>query len=319
MNAHVTPLPDRTADAQATACVWFDGACPLCRREVEAYRHAEGGAALHWIDASACPAPLLPPGVAREAALARLHVQEADGRVLSGAAAFVAIWQRLPALRWGVRAAQWPGVLPVLELAYRVFLRVRPLWRRPAAAPSPWPPALRRALRTDHAGETGAVMIYRGVLAFARDPAVRHFAARHLATEQRHLGKIEAVVPVAERSRLLPLWRAAGWLTGALPALCSARAVYLTVDAVETFVDQHYAEQLAWIDRHGAETLPVGVWASLPLASLRATLSACRQDELAHRDEARRAAAGGPGLAGRLWCAVVAFGSRAAVRASARL
>ena len=41
-------------------------------------------------------------------------------------------------------------------------------------------------LRTDHAGETGAVWIYRGVLAVSRDPALRAFAQRHLATERRH-------------------------------------------------------------------------------------------------------------------------------------
>lgn len=50
-------------------------------------------------------------------------------------------------------------------------------------------------LRTDHAGETGAVCIYRGVLRFARDPALRAFAQRHLATEQVHLQQMEAWLP----------------------------------------------------------------------------------------------------------------------------
>ena len=52
------------------------------------------------------------------------------------------------------------------------------------------------------------------------------------------------------RSRLLPLWRTAGWLTGALPAWVGPRAVYATIEAVATFVDQHYAEQIESINRH---------------------------------------------------------------------
>jgi ubiquinone biosynthesis monooxygenase Coq7 len=157
-------------------------------------------------------------------------------------------------------------------------------------------------LRTDHAGETGAVCIYRGVLRFARDPALRAFAERHLATEQAHLHQIEAWLPTAERSRLLPVWRLAGWLTGALPALLGPRAVYATIEAVETFVDQHYEEQVHRLEAHPE------------LRSLRLTLIECQGDEVAHRIEA--AAARGPGNAGallRAWCWLVGVGSKQAV------
>jgi len=157
-------------------------------------------------------------------------------------------------------------------------------------------------LRTDHAGETGAVWIYHGMLQFARDPGVRAFAARHLATEAEHLRQIEAWLPPTDRSSLLPLWRLAGWLTGAIPAMLGPRAVYATVEAVETFVNQHYAEQV-----HRLETYA-------DPCSLRQTLLACQADELSHRDEA--AAALGPlapGVVLRLWCWLVGAGSRAAV------
>jgi ubiquinone biosynthesis monooxygenase Coq7 len=109
-----------------------------------------------------------------------------------------------------------PKPLAPLPIAPHVEAVAASLW--PAQAWSTWPAALRRELRTDHAGEAGAVMIYRGVLAVARDATLREFARHHLDTEARHLALIEAVVPGAGRSRLLPLWRVAGWLTGALPA-----------------------------------------------------------------------------------------------------
>lgn len=172
-------------------------------------------------------------------------------------------------------------------------------------------PTLVADLRTDHAGESGAVMIYRGILAVTRDVGVRHFAQEHLATEARHLAQIEPLLALRQRSRLLPLWRAAGWLTGALPALVGPRAVYATVEAVETFVDQHYAEQIESINRYDPQR------AVPALQSVRTLLQACRSDEIAHRDEAAAlfAVGGGPpSLALRAWVWAVGTGSRGAVR-----
>ena len=166
----------------------------------------------------------------------------------------------------------------------------------------PLPRPVLADLRTDHAGEVGAVCIYKGVLMFTRDPALRTFAQHHMATEQNHLDRINEWLPKAHQSRLLPVWRLAGFMTGALPALFGPRAVYATIEAVETFVDQHYEEQ-------------VQALASQPtLTRLRQTLMDCQADEVAHRDEAA-AARGlqGVGFALRAWCAVVAWGSRNAV------
>lgn len=157
-------------------------------------------------------------------------------------------------------------------------------------------------LRTDHAGETGAVWMYRGILTFARDSALREFAHRHRATEQSHLAIIESWLPPADRSRLLPVWRLAGWLTGALPALVGPNAVYATIEAVERFVDGHYAEQIARL-------------VSWPeLATLRTALIECRLDEVSHREEAAGAREAGPaGWLQRCWAWLVEAGSGAAV------
>ena len=157
-------------------------------------------------------------------------------------------------------------------------------------------------LRTDHAGEVGAVCIYQGVLRFARDPALRSFAEHHLITEQKHLRLISAWLPSSRHSRLLPIWRLAGFLTGALPALFGPRAVYATIEAVETFVDHHYDQQVRALESQPA------------FNELRQTLLDCQADEVAHRDEA--AASRGPDRSSVLlqaWCAMVGAGSKAAV------
>ncbi len=178
------------------------------------------------------------------------------------------------------------------------------------------PSTLVRDLRSDHAGETGAVMINRAILATTRDAGVRHFAQGHLATEASHLAAIEPLLAPRHRSWLLPIWRVAGWLTGALPAMVGPRAVYATIEAVETFVDSHYAEQIESIDRQDpGRVCP-------PLQALRALLQTCRGDEIAHRDEAAAlfAQAGKPpSMALRVWVWLVGAGSRVAVKVCRRI
>jgi ubiquinone biosynthesis monooxygenase Coq7 len=158
-------------------------------------------------------------------------------------------------------------------------------------------------LRTDHAGEVGAICIYQGVLQFARDPELRAFAEHHLATEQNHLRLISGWLPAAQHSRLLPLWRLAGFLTGALPALFGPKAVYATIETVETFVDHHYEEQILALSRQ------------IEFRNLRQTLLDCQADEVAHRDEAGAASRSFSESAWmlRAWCAMVGAGSKAAV------
>lgn len=122
------PMPDSAADC----VVYFDGACPLCRREIAHYRGQEGAAAIAWIDAAGCDSAALGADLSRDAALARLHARRADGTLVSGVAAFAMIWSRLPAYRWLAPLVARRPVLAILEFAYSAFLRLRPLWRRTA-------------------------------------------------------------------------------------------------------------------------------------------------------------------------------------------
>lgn len=317
------PPPAHPASPVATSlpaadvlCVYYDGGCPLCRAEIASYQRTEGGESLRWVDASSGNAEQLGPDLDAAKALARMHVRRADGSLLQGAAAFAEIWSQLPRWRWLARLARLPGALPVLDLLYTVFLAIRPLWRQPAAARPAFPRDLQRELRTDHAGETGAVMIYRGVLAIARNPELRAFAQHHLDTERRHLGLIEGVVPPRSRSALLPLWRISGWLTGAVPACFGPRAVYATIQAVETFVDRHYAAQIDQIDAQwlAAPSPTAGGRADLlALQSLRALLVDCQADEVAHRDDAGSRWDHRPGALMRIWLWLVSRGSANAV------
>ena len=90
-----------TSQCAAALTVLYDGACPLCRREIAVYRDLqplEPGSPVGFADISNTAVPL-PPGITREQLLARFHVQGRDGQLLSGAQAFLALWAALPGWR----------------------------------------------------------------------------------------------------------------------------------------------------------------------------------------------------------------------------
>ncbi len=119
----------RTMTAPAPTCaVLYDGTCPLCTAEIGMYRSQDTKGALTMIDISHGAG--LPDGLTQAAVMARFHVVTTDGRVLSGAAAFVEVWRALPGWLWLVRLSDLPGVLWLMERAYRGFLPIRPYLSR---------------------------------------------------------------------------------------------------------------------------------------------------------------------------------------------
>jgi predicted DCC family thiol-disulfide oxidoreductase YuxK len=117
-----------TQDPKAADEVFFDGACPLCRREVATYQRIDGLAEATWTDVTAPEASL--SGLSREEALARFHVRTRAGEVVSGFAAFLAIWRRNRRARGIAIVLDRQPFLWLGESAYRGFLRIRPLWRK---------------------------------------------------------------------------------------------------------------------------------------------------------------------------------------------
>ena len=163
---------------------------------------------------------------------------------------------------------------------------------------------LEEELRSDHAGETGAVYIYKGIIAvatFRKDRELIVFAQHHGATEAEHLQLMELVLEKKYHSYLLGPWRLAGWLTGAIPALFGRKSVYATIDAVETFVEKHYQQQIDYLQQQGGHE------------QLLELLLRCQADEIAHKNEARSKASNSLPLALRVWCALVGRGSAGAV------
>jgi predicted DCC family thiol-disulfide oxidoreductase YuxK len=98
--------------------VLFNGRCPICAAEIAQYRRVADqiDAPLHFEDLH--DADLAGWSLSAEDAKRRLHARLPDGTRLSGIAAFAAIWDHLPRLRWLARAVRQPGLRGVAALAY---------------------------------------------------------------------------------------------------------------------------------------------------------------------------------------------------------
>jgi 3-demethoxyubiquinol 3-hydroxylase len=184
----------------------------------------------------------------------------------------------------------------------------------PRSAPFPGDGAKARRvaemLRVDHAGEYGAVMIYRGQRAvFDRAPGKGHAAAlvaEMEAGEEEHLKTFDTLL----RDRgvrptvMAPVWRAAGYTLGAVTALMGEKAAHACTAAVEEVIEQHYADQAHVL---GDEE-----------RGLKKLILQFREEEIGHKDMAMaQGAALAPGYA--LLSAVIKLGCRAAIKVSEKI
>ncbi|HYD43998.1 MAG TPA: demethoxyubiquinone hydroxylase family protein [Phenylobacterium sp.] len=169
---------------------------------------------------------------------------------------------------------------------------------------------LEEILRVDHAGELGAVHIYRGQRAVLSAAPGKERIAGQLAEmeghEAEHLARFDRLLTEhrVRPTALTPLWRAAGFALGAGTALLGEKAAHACTEAVETVIEGHYAGQIAEL----AEREP----------ELAAELTRFRDEELAHRDQAvEEGAREAPGYA--VLSAVIRAGCRAAIKISEKL
>ncbi len=161
-------------------------------------------------------------------------------------------------------------------------------------------------LRTDHAGETGAVFIYKGILLVSKDKEVLDFSSKHLITETEHLKLIEEILDRKDRSKLIFFWKIAGFLTGFIPALLSKKFVFATIFYVESFVEEHYQDQ---IDK---------LKSSKEFNQLKNFLKKLQDDEISHKDEAFFNAKNF-NKAHKLWGKIIENGSSLAVSLSKKI
>jgi ubiquinone biosynthesis monooxygenase Coq7 len=169
---------------------------------------------------------------------------------------------------------------------------------------------LAEILRVDHAGEYGAVKIYEAQRAvFANAPGKADLAAdmaEMKAGEQVHKARFDALLTEhrVRPTALLPLWSLAATGLGTVTALMGEKAAHACTEAVESVIEEHYADQIAELrDREPA---------------LAAELAQFREEELAHHDHAiEHGSREAPGY--RLLSAVIKAGCKVAIKVSERV
>jgi len=169
---------------------------------------------------------------------------------------------------------------------------------------------LAEILRVDHAGELGAVHIYRGQRAVLGAAKGHERIAGQLEEmeghEAVHLARFDQLLNEHQvrPTVMTPLWRAAAFTLGAGTALLGEKAAHACTEAVENVIEQHYASQIAELEGRDPE--------------LAAELSKFRDEELAHRDQAlEEGARDAPGYP--ILSAVIRAGCKAAIKISEKL
>ena len=119
-----------------------------------------------------------------------------------------------------------------------------------------------RILKVDHAGEQGAICVYRAqwLVAGLTAPSMREQLADFLVHEKRHRSIFGAALMQRglPRCRSYVLCSAGGYVLGTVTALLGRKAIAATTIAIEAVVLRHLAEQramLATVDPGAAELI----------------------------------------------------------------
>ena len=116
----LTEASGRLRTTTAGADFYFNGACPLCRAEMRHYAAicASTAPEVQFIDSSRHARALENCGLRQEHLERRVYTRDADGRLLSGMSALIALWSRMPQYSPLAKLMQLPLIRPIAELVY---------------------------------------------------------------------------------------------------------------------------------------------------------------------------------------------------------
>lgn len=107
--------------------VYYDGACPGCRKDRARYERWAGatGRDVIWCDLNEYHDELRSKGIDPQAALLSLHVEEADGNIYEGIEAYIALMWRVPRLKAIAWLIGLSGIKTALRYGYDHWVRWR--------------------------------------------------------------------------------------------------------------------------------------------------------------------------------------------------
>lgn len=111
--------------AEPALTLLYDGACPLCLREVKGLKRRDQRGAIRFVDLNA---PDYDPqrwgGISYRDGMARIHALRSDGTVLRDVAVFREAY-RLVGLGWLYAPTAWPLIAPIVDRIYAIWASQR--------------------------------------------------------------------------------------------------------------------------------------------------------------------------------------------------
>lgn len=152
------------------------------------------------------------------------------------------------------------------------------MWRRGSQMDEAGRRLIQRILRVNHAGEHGAISIYRAQMAVAqrRYPELIPWLKDTLSHETSHRAKFYAAMPErrAKPCRALFIWSIGGAVLGTITAWMGRGGIMACTSAVERTVQRHLQEQIHFLSSRDA--------------ALAAVVRDVQSEENAHLDHADR-------------------------------
>ena len=116
----VVPIREKTWDVE----VFYDGDCPLCKREIDFIRHRDDKGKIEFTDIADAKFDALQIGKTHAELMAQIHGRLSDGRIIVGPEVFRRLYGAIGFSRL-VSFSRMPLISQTIELAYRCFARYR--------------------------------------------------------------------------------------------------------------------------------------------------------------------------------------------------
>ncbi len=112
--------------------ILYNGHCPVCAAGADHYQRLSPGSfqGCGWVDVTKTPEALARHGLTLKAVKYRIHIVDAEGRVLAGMPAVIAIWERMPRHRWMARLARLPVLNTLATAGYEAAAAALYAWNR---------------------------------------------------------------------------------------------------------------------------------------------------------------------------------------------
>tara|TARA_B100000035_G_scaffold9310_1_gene7930 strand:+ start:881 stop:1231 length:351 start_codon:yes stop_codon:yes gene_type:complete len=99
--------------------VYFNNSCKICKAEIDLYKKEQVNE-INWIDITNNKAARIETNKNNKELLRRIHVKK-DGKIFSGAEAFLIVWKNIPKYKFLYSIFKLPIIFQIFSLGYEII------------------------------------------------------------------------------------------------------------------------------------------------------------------------------------------------------